>query len=1241
MIGELTNSNPIIPAPPWSTISNRFRLDSNDSDEDDEFSSDVSLVRIGNIETKKDQNATVRKGTIILLGILLGHQCRFLVDCGATGEFVSSQFVKKHQMSKKAVVMIHPQRIEFADGTEYTSLKALIGADWNAGGFSGKRSWTIAPLVTTEYDAILGMNWLEEENPIINWKKHQIHARGISESANKPSTPADSITPINDIHANISTISSNSNQNNHNSSINHISIPIHPQMVNLINKYQDVFPAKLPQTLPPKREMDHRILLKPGTEPIFRKQYRLSPADAAELDKQCEEHLAAGWISSSTSPFNAPSIFVGKKDGGRRWCNDNRALNEATIKDKTPLPLIEDMLARLQGPPKLYSKLDLKKGFYQIQIHPDDRYKTAFSTPKGHFQWNVMCMGLTNAPATFQALMQKVLKERLYQSVMVFVDDILIYSHSIEEHIEHVEWVLSKLREHQLYAALEKCEFGRTEISFLGHTLSAKGISVMKEKIEAIQNWPDLCNAKETRSFLGLTGYHRKWVKDYGRIAAPLTELTKPSKSFIWGENEKSAFIQLKKAITNAPVLVPADPQKPFRVTTDASGFAVGAILSQADANGAQQPLAYYSHKMSSTERNYPVHEQELLAVFLAFKHWRCYLHGCIHPVNIITDHESLKYINIQPHLSARQARIIEFLQDFDLVISYRPGSENAGADALSRRPDWEREAAAEDKHQRLNHDNQQKPRLHYTLAAITQLIESELITEIKEATQKEELGKLMLAHPDQYDMSIINGSLCNPQGCIYIPNDRSLKVKILHEVHDAPTGGHLGIEKTISRLGRLCWWPGMRKEIQDYIYSCVACQSNKSSNRSPAGKLQSLPIPTKKWEQVSMDFVGPLPLTKADNDFIMVVVDKLSKMVHFIPCKTTVTAPQVAKLFFREIVRHHGIPTSIVSDRDTRFTSHFWEELWRLFGTRLAMSTSRHPQTDGQTERVNRVLEEILRSFVQNVGEDWDQYLTAAEIAINSSKQASTGYSPYYLNNGEEFYLPIDQALQVISNNPTVNQSIQKMNEHLAIAKLNIEKAQQRQAKYADEKRREGEEYKIGDRVMLSTEGLVSKSGKLMSKFIGPFSVISIPSRVNVKLDLPRDLQLLFNTFHISRVKPFRTAENEFPERKQLDRPLPELVEGHKEYEVEQLIDKRVVEIGKTRRKKKVIQYLVKWEGYPMSETTWQNEEILRDHAAEMIEEYENKHQRDQEIAAIQLSKDDDESSNQWSKANCSLLYS
>jgi hypothetical protein len=413
----------------------------------------------------------------------------------------------------------------------------------------------------------------------------------------------------------------------------------------LYEEFRDVFPEELPKRLPPQREIDHKIDLVEGSLPVSRPTYRMSPVELDELKKQLDEALANGQIRPSKSPFDAPVLFVKKKDGSMRMCIDYRGLNKITIKNKYPLPRIDELFDRLLGA-KYFSKIDLRSGYHQLRIYPEDIHKTAFNTRYGHFEWLVLPFGLTNAPASFMALMQEIFQPFLDKFVIVFLDDILIYSKTLAEHKTHLCQVLTTLRQHQLYAKWEKCELIKQNVSFLGHIVSEKGVEMEKGKIQAIVDWPELQSAEDVRSFLGLAGYYRKFIKDFSKITAPLTDLLHNGVKFEWTRKHQEAFETLKKAIINGPILIHPDPNLPYVVATDASGYAIGAMLGQDQGKGIQ-PIAFLSKKMLPAERNYPVHEQELLAIICALKEWRHYLHGS--KFKVLTDHRSLRYLQTQP----------------------------------------------------------------------------------------------------------------------------------------------------------------------------------------------------------------------------------------------------------------------------------------------------------------------------------------------------------------------------------------------------------------------------------------------------------------------------------------------------------------------------------------------------------------------------------------------------------------
>lgn len=990
-----------------------------------------------------------------------------------------------------------------------------------------------------------------------------------------------------------------------------------PECIRMILKrYQDVFPEQLPSGLPPQREVDHAIELNCKDVPAGRPYTRMSYQELDELKKQLKELLEAGYIRPSKSPFGAPVLFVKKKDGTSRLCVDYRALNNITIKNKYPLPRVDELLDRLQGA-QYFSKIDLRSGYHQVRINSEDIPKTAFRTRYGHFEFLVMPFGLTNAPATFMHLMNSVLEPFLDAFVIVFLDDILIYSRTLEEHAEHLEKVLQTLRKHKLYAKESKCEFAKSSVEFLGFIVSRDGMHMMENKLDAIKKWPTPTSVEDIRSFLGLTGFYRRFIKDYSAIASPLTHLLHKNIKFEWQNEQQKAFDDLKERMMQRPILILPDPRKPFVVHTDASQFAIGATLSQDHGHGLQ-PIAFLSRKLIPAETKYAVHEQELLAIIAACKEWRHYLMGTPFTVVIKTDHNSLQHLQSQPHLSNRQIRWLEFLAEYDCKIEYMKGKENVVADALSRRPDHK---LVDTQHEHTSKENDQ---MSLSLNNISQVISgASTLNRIKEAYAEDEIACSVTRNPSLYKDYTINsttGMIYWNQSRLYVPAVQAIRTSLLQECHDNPLSGHLGVNKTLALIKKSFYWPKMREDIEQYVTTCVSCQQNKPNNQLPMGLLQPLPIPDRPWQQVTMDYITQLPMTKNGHDAILVVVDKLTKMVHLIPTTTDVTAMKSATLFFREIVRLHGVPTSIVSDRDSRFMSQFWQTLWSLLGTDLNMSTAYHPQSDGQTERANRTVEEILRAYTNYKQDNWDDCLTAVEIACNNSVQASSQMTPFSLNSGYEFHLPIDsmvrdsnvtsQQPRVTSVNDAAEQCIQALKDNIEKAKEYLKKAQERQKKYANEHRQDVQ-LKVGDSVLLSTEDLnivdQTRARKLTPPFIGPFTITKVVSPVSYQLQLPASLKI-HDVFHMSKFKPFKpsplkysnaTASNR---QRHLQRPLPEIIDGEEEWVIESILKKRIRRYGRGGR----LEYLVKWQGYDVYEATWLAASEMN-HAQELIEEFEN----------------------------------
>lgn len=1110
-----------------------------------------------------------------------------LIDSGATFNCISSDFITKNRLKTK---IVQGPLVHLADGTRYECNSILPLAKIRIGPYTGKAPAYVLPLKGN--DVILGNDWLTLTNPLINWREKTVtinqHGQTIVLRPNTNSSSFISakeatraihngalgylalihevdtsfLDPLMTTHAQENTTS---NQPTPKPDPYATQDPSHKAQLEAIvttlkEKFRDVMPNELPDGLPPSREVDHAIDLIPGAVPPKQRYYRLSIEEEREVDKQIDEGLRKGWITPSKSSFGSPVLVVKKKDGSMRVCIDYRLTNRLTVPNVVSLSHISDLIDQTYGA-KYFTKLDLRSGYYQVRIRAGDEYKTAFRTRTGHYEYLVMPFGLTNAPATFQTMMNDTLRDYLNKFVVVHIDDILIYSKTLEDHVRHVEAVLTKLREEKLYVKETKCEWFRTEVTFLGHRLSADGTRMEDDKIKAILDWPSLTSTKEILSFLGLVGFYRQYIRHFAHITSPLTDLLKKDATFVWGLEQQQAFDTLKTAITTAPILQVPNPNLPFVLTTDASSKALGAELAQDQGNGLR-PVAFYSRKFNKAETNYPVHERETLALIASLKHWRHYLKGAPRG-KAFTDHHSLKHLATQPTLTPRQARWIELLQEYHIHIDYLPGKRNVVADALSRRPDL-------------------------CLNAITTIHTlGDVLSKVSSTYGNDDESTALLSKANaQLDGFLLRDNLilktqANGSYTLYIPPS-DVRQHLLHEHHDTIYAGHLGMDKTYECLTRNYYWPTMRDDVRDYVRSCPKCQANKPTNRQPIGLLQPLNIPHQKWEQVTMDLITALPRTTRGHDAIGVVVDKLTKMVHFFPTTTSVTAPQLATLFFDCVVRLHGLPRSIVSDRDPRFTSKFWEALMTKCGTTLARSTAYHPQTDGQTERVNRTLEEALRAYVNDTHTDWDDHLSGIEFAINNSPHASTKQTPFFLNYGVHPLTPSSLDLSTLTSNQGANDFLTRLHDDLETARFHLQRAQERQSRYANTKRRP-HTFKIGDQVLLSTSNYRRRqpgSHKFDAPWDGPFRISEIISPTAIRLDLPPSMKI-HPVVNASYLKPYHTSSTFHP-RPPL-RPPP--IAGNDIYLAERILDKRIINRGCISR----AEYLIQWQGYPIYDATWE----------------------------------------------------
>ncbi|KAL0149320.1 hypothetical protein M9458_055358, partial [Cirrhinus mrigala] len=784
-------------------------------------------------------------------------------------------------------------------------------------------------------------------------------------------------------------------------------------------------------------------------------------------------------------PAGAGFFFVGKKDGSLRPCIDYRGLNNITVKNTYPLPLISSAFERLQGA-SIFTKLDLRNAYHLVRIRRGDEWKTAFNTPRGHFEYLVMPFGLSNSPGVFQALVNDVLRDMVDQFIYVYLDDILIFSSSLQEHVQHVRRVLQRLLENGLFVKAEKCDFHAQSVPFLGYIVSAEGMRMDPEKIKAVVDWPSPDSRKALQRFLGFANFYRRFIRNYSQLAAPLTALTSPRMAFRWSDAAEAAFANLKRRFVSAPILVTPDPSRQFVVEVDASEVGVGAVLSQrSPSDDKMHPCAFFSHRLSSAESNYDIGNRELLAVKLALEEWRHWLEGSGVPFMVWTDHKNLEYIRTAKRLNSRQARWALFFGRFDFTLSYRPGSKNVKPDSLSRIFD--------------RSDRPSTPESIFSETLIVSTLSWEVESKVRTALH----------------------GVTPPAGCppnrLFVPE--GLRSEVIQWGHCSNVACHPGVSRTLHLVKQGFWWPLMARDVRSFVLACSVCAIGKTSNRPPDGLLQPLPIPSRPWSHIALDFVTALPPSQG-NTVVLTVVDRFSKAVHFIPLPKLPSAKETAVAVIDHVFRLHGLPTDVVSDRGPQFVSKFWQEFCRLLGATVSLSSGFHPQSNGQTERANQDLERTLRCMVARNPSSWSQQLSM-EYAHNSLPVSATGLSPFECSVG--YQPPIFPSLESEVAVPSAHAFVQRCRRTWSRARETLVQVGARTKAKADRHRSRPPVYVVGSKVWLSTKNipLRSVSNKLAPKFIGPFSVTKIISPVAVRLNLPPAYRRIHSVFHVSKIKP------------------------------------------------------------------------------------------------------------------------
>jgi len=1114
-----------------------------------------------------------------------------MVDCGATALFIGERFVKRNKIRTHPLVREIPlynidgSRNRAGRITRYARLRLQIGEsiEW--------REFLVTELGPE--DVVLGLPWLRAVNPEIDWTKgtmkidpktkdetqasaecvaaNRVQRRrwwkdGIFEDTSERLWCAAGYTYSTEL-------AEKAGRSKPKRSLDEM-IPSD------YRRHAKVFSEAESERLPEHKPYDHSIDLKPETpETIRSKIYPMPVNEQEELDRFLEDSLRKGYIVPSKSPIASPVFFIKKKDGRLRLVQDYRRLNDFTVKNRYPLPLASDIINRLRQA-RIFTKFDVRWGYNNIRIKAGDEWKAAFTTNRGLFEPQVMFFGLTNSPATFQALMNTIFADLVAAGkVAVYLDDILIYSSTPQEHRNTTHEVLRRLANHDLYLRPEKCEFDQPRVEYLGLIIQEGEVSMDPVKVQAISSWPAPRSLRELRGFLGFANFYRRFIKDFARLARPLNDLTKKDTPWHWDAAQQQAFQTLKHTFSKKPILAMWDPDRPTRIEVDASGYATGGVLLQQLDDNLWHPVAYRSQSMADAERNYEIYDKEMLAIIRALEDWRHYLEGLPLPFTIITDHQNLQFWRTTQNLTRRQARWSLYLSRFDFRLTHKPGTSNTQADPLSRISTH----SVSD-----SHDNQNQIVLHpehfaqaaASLAGDTDDIEQQ----IRNATSFDQEVALALKllkerAPHQLTNNLFEweerDGLVFYKGRVYIPKVSDLRKKVVRLCHDSPSTGHPGRRGTLELLSRLYWWPGMTAFVNKYVSGCDTCQRSKPA-RHPRSILQPHDVPEGPWQTIGVDLITGLPKV-GGYDAIAVYVDHYSKQVHVIPTTSDVDAEGIADIHYREIFRLHGVPTKIVSDRGPQFAARLMKALYSKLGITHALTTAYHPQSNGQTERANQEVERHLRLFTNSRHDDWVTHIPTAEFVLNSRLHSAHRMTPFEIMYGyrPDFTIPVGPPTKF----PALDSRLRELRDARkdAEAALRTEKRAMKQTFEANKP--PPHTFSPGHKVWLSSKDILTShpSRKLAPRQLGPYEVLERTGELTYRLRLPPGMHQ-HPVFHVDRLSPWHGNDVNGSDPPP---PPPVQVDDALEYEVERILD--------SRKYRNQYQYLVKWEGYDAGHNSWE----------------------------------------------------
>ncbi|GBG80720.1 hypothetical protein CBR_g31176 [Chara braunii] len=1035
------------------------------------------------------------------------------------------------------------------------------------------------------------------------------------------------------------------------------------------------------------RPIHHGITLEDGVVPRRGCIYRMSEEELQVLRAQLDDLLAKGWIRPSCSPYGAPVLFVRKKNKDLRLCIDYRKLNEQTIKNADPLPQINDLLERL-GSAKYFSKLDLKSEYHQIEIQPRDRYKTAFKTRYGHFEWLVMPFSLTNTPTTFRAAMTTEFRDLLDCTVVIYLDDILVYSWSLDELLEHLRVVLERLRIAKYKANRHKCEFAQQELEYLGHYVTPQGTRPLADKVQAIQDWPDLACTTDVRSFLGLASYYMRFVKSFQRVAAPLSRLQSPLVPFEFNDEARQAFHTLKTTLLQAPVLSIYDPTLPTKVTTDASGYGIGPVLEQHDDTD-WHPVECFSQKVSPINSLDDARKKELLAFVTILERWHHFLLGRLR-FTWATDNNPLTYYKMQDTVSSTIGSWMYFIDQFNFTSKHIPGPSNKAVDALSRRPDLctlvhSTFGLDEDLQQHFVNGYKSDPGFSTLYANLSsdhpptsnyRIVDGYLLLHTRGKdllclsiamdvtgpfprdrlghdgilTVVDRLSKYVRFLPCKYHATapklarlLHTGWFCSHDVPEDIVNNRDTRfmsafwtalmvesgtsMKPSSVRHPQTDGQTERAHQTAQMMLRTLIHPDQKDSVDrlldiEFAYNTsvhltIGVTPFELHHDGRKGRIFAdillpraadidatcSPASTQKpGESLSMDFMDTLVTSKSGMRHIFVIVDRFSKYARLVAVSETVKTEHVIRLFKENWVRDFGLPKSIVSDRDVRFTSELWKAAAAEQGTQLQMTYGNHPEANGQAEQLNRAVQHLLRHYIKPNQVNWDEKLALIASLYNNAVHNATGVSPNSLLLTFKPRLPLDFLLPD-NQSAAAPGTLEFAYRYEQLMQKAVEQMHKAQAAMIETENKHHcpSTFQVGDRVWVKSSELGQEhriSRKLMPQYFGPWEVLDVvgedPDGPSYVIRIPGHLRT-YPVFHASKLAPLRETD-QFPSRRSM---LPPTMDG--EVDIDSIVDHREMPvprpIGRGRPRKPKLQYRVQFRHHtdPKEDRWFTREELMQ----------------------------------------------